>query len=65
MIENSIKYIVENPVGTGIVVKPEDYLNSNVRIYFELKDLIKTNYFSFEPECKAVTCQLRQSEVFI
>ncbi|MFT4857763.1 MAG: hypothetical protein ACI9UV_003263 [Algoriphagus sp.] len=39
-----MNYIHDNPVRTGIVEKPEDYLYSSARNYAGLKGLIDVDY---------------------
>tara|TARA_R110002124_G_scaffold100985_1_gene248336 strand:- start:68 stop:190 length:123 start_codon:yes stop_codon:yes gene_type:complete len=40
-----MKYIHDNPVRSGIVEKPEDYLYSSARNYAGLKGLIDVDYW--------------------
>ena len=45
MIESRMNYIHENPVRSGIVEKPEDYMYSSARNYSGLKGLIEVDYW--------------------
>lgn len=45
MIESRMKYIHDNPVRSGIVEKPEDFLYSSARNYSGLKGLIDVDYW--------------------
>jgi hypothetical protein len=45
MIESRLNYIHENPVRSGIVEKPEDYLYSSARNYSGLNGLIEVDYW--------------------
>ena len=45
MIESRMKYIHDNPVRSGIVEKPEDYLYSSARNNAGLKGLIDVDYW--------------------
>jgi hypothetical protein len=45
MIESRMNYIHENPVRSGIVENPEDYLYSSARNYSGMKGLIEVDYW--------------------
>lgn len=44
LIEQRINYIHENPVRTGMVSNPEDYLYSSARNYAELSNVLEIDY---------------------
>lgn len=45
MIESKMNYIHENPVKSGIVENPEDYLYSSARNYSRMKGVIEVEYW--------------------
>jgi hypothetical protein len=45
MIESRMKDIHENPVRSGIVGNPEDYIYSSARNYSGMKGLIEVDYW--------------------
>lgn len=45
IIESRINYNHENPVRSGIVEKPEDYLYSSARNYSGIKGIIEVDYW--------------------
>jgi REP element-mobilizing transposase RayT len=46
-IEQKVNYIHNNPVRSGIVVKPEDYLYSSARNYADLESLLDVSMATF------------------